>query len=56
MTWEVLSHLGFRFVLQKEHPSKAGKIINYNKIILTSPNAEIGNGTEEVHVKKFQWS
>jgi hypothetical protein len=26
------------------------------KTILTSPNAEVGNGSEEVHVKKLQWS
>jgi hypothetical protein len=28
--------LGFGFILQKEYPSEAGKIINYNKTILTS--------------------
>jgi hypothetical protein len=48
--------LGFGFVLQKEYLSEAGKIINYHKTILTSPDAEIGNGTEEIDVKKFQWS
>jgi hypothetical protein len=48
--------LGFGFVLQKEYQSGAGKIINYYKTILTSPDAEIGNGSEEVHVKKFQWT
>jgi hypothetical protein len=48
--------LGFRFVLQKEHPSEAGKIINYYKTILTSPDAEIGNGAKEIHVEEFQWS
>jgi hypothetical protein len=44
--------LGFRFILQKEHPSEAGKIINYNNTILTFPDAEIGNGPKE----KLQWS
>jgi hypothetical protein len=48
--------VGFGFVLQKENLSETGKIINYNKTILTFPDVEIGNGTEEIHVKKFQWS
>jgi hypothetical protein len=48
--------LGFRLILQKEHPSEAGKIINYNKTLLTSPDAKIDNGAEEIHVEEFQWS
>jgi hypothetical protein len=48
--------LGFRFVLQKEYPSEAEKVINYHKTILTSPDDEIGNRAEEIHVKEFQWS
>jgi hypothetical protein len=43
--------LGFWFILQKEYPSEAGKIINNNKTILTSPDAKVGDGSEEVHMK-----
>jgi hypothetical protein len=42
--------LVFRFILQKEHPSEAGKIINNNKTILTSPDAKISNEPEEIHM------
>ena len=48
--------LGFRLILQKEHPSEAGKVINNYKTILTSPDAKVGDGSEEVHVKHLQRS
>jgi hypothetical protein len=36
--------------VQKENPSEAGKIIYNNKTILTSPDVEISNGPEEIHM------
>jgi hypothetical protein len=39
--------------LQKEYPSEAGKFINNNKTILTSPDAKISNGPEEIHMEEF---
>jgi hypothetical protein len=52
-SWE---SLGFRFILQKEYPSEARKVINYNKTLLTSFDAKISNGSKETHMKKLQWS
>jgi hypothetical protein len=45
--------LGFCLILQKEYPSEAGKVINNNKTILTSFDAKISNGPEEIHVEEF---
>ena len=45
--------LGFRLILQKEHPSEAGKVIYNYKTILNSPDAKVGDGSEEIHVKKL---
>jgi hypothetical protein len=41
-------------MLQKEHPSEARIDINYNKTLLTSPDAKISNRAEGVHMKKLQ--
>jgi hypothetical protein len=40
-------------MLQKEYTSEAGKIINNYKTILTSSDANISNGPEEIHMKEF---
>ena len=38
--------LYFTFVMQKEHPSEARKIINNNKAILVTANANVGHGSK----------
>jgi hypothetical protein len=50
------SNEGFHLILhlalikEKEYPSETGIIINYNKSILITPDAKVGNRSKEVHV------
>jgi hypothetical protein len=43
-------YLGFQIYLAKKYTSEAGIVMNNNKTILTSPNAKISNGSEEIHM------
>jgi hypothetical protein len=43
-------YLRFQIYPAKRTPSEAGKSINNYKTILTSPDAKISNGAEEIHM------
>jgi hypothetical protein len=42
--------LSFTFLLQKEYPSETRKIIKNNKTIFVTANANLGNGSKQIHV------
>jgi hypothetical protein len=42
--------LSFTFILQKEYPSEMRKIINNDKTIFVTANANVGNGSKQIHV------
>ena len=42
--------LYFAFIMHKEYPSEMRKIINYNKTIFITANANVGDWPEEIHV------
>ena len=42
--------LSFTLILQKEHPSEAGKIISNYKAIFVTTNAYISDGSKQIHV------
>jgi hypothetical protein len=42
--------LSFTFILQKEYPSELRKIINNDKTIFVTANANIGNWSKQIHV------
>jgi len=49
-SYEFLDYpLSFTLILQKEHPSEAGKIINNYKTIFITANAYVGNGSKQIH-------
>lgn len=51
-----LEFLEFQIFPAKRKPKWSGKIINNDKTILTSPDVEISNRPEEIHMQEFQWS
>jgi hypothetical protein len=42
--------LSFTFILQKEYPSETRKIINNDKTVFVTANANIENGSKQIHV------
>ena len=50
-SYEFLDYpLSFTFILQKENPSEAGKIINNYKTIFVTANAYVGDWSKQIQV------
>jgi hypothetical protein len=42
--------LSFTFILQKEYPIETRKIVDNEKTIFVTVNANVGNGSKQIHV------
>ena len=47
--------LYYTFVMQKEYPSEMRIIINNDKTIFVTTNANVSHRPKEIHVEKLEW-
>ena len=45
----------YTFVMQKEYPSESRIIINNDKAIFVTTNANVSHRPKEIHVEKLEW-